>query len=239
LDSPKILLLDIETRPWKGYGWRLFKENIGLDQIIDPGGISCFAAKWFGSKDMEFYSDWDNGHEEMIRQAHRLIEEADAVVTYNGDKFDLPKLQGEFLLAGLKPPAPATSIDIYKTVRYKLGFLNNRLAFVADMLKIGAKVKHEGFMLWRKVEEGDENAMARMGRYCKGDVRLLERAYRRIRPYIFNHPHLGKVGAAACGVCGSHHTQSRGYRRTKSFRIQRLQCQACGGWQDGKRQKVT
>lgn len=237
--KPRVLVIDIETRPTKAYVWRLFKENVALDQIIEPGGMSCFGAKWVGQRDVMFFSDWNDGHEAMLHAAHALISEADAVVTYNGDKFDLPKITGEFLVAGLAPPPPVTSIDLYKTVRYKLGFLNNRLAFVGPLLDLGRKLKHEGFSLWSKVEDGDERAQKRMERYCKQDVRLTERLYKKIRPYIRNHPYLAETGSQACGACGSFHVQSRGYRRTKSFRIQRIHCQTCGAWQDGKRQKVT
>ncbi len=237
--KPKILIVDIETRPTVAYIWRLFKENVGLNQIIDPGGMICFAAKWVGNREMHFHADWtEGGHQAMVRAAHALISEADAVVTYNGDKFDIPKLTGEFLTAGLAPPPPVTSIDVYKTVRYKFGLLSNRLAFVGPFLKVGAKIKHEGFELWSKVNEGDERARAKMTKYCKQDVNLLERVYLKIRPYIRNHPHMGKIGSTACGACGSHKVQSRGIRRTRAMQIQRLHCQNCGAWFDGKKKRV-
>ena len=238
-DKPKILVIDIETRPTVAYVWQLFKVNVGLNQIIEPGTMICFSAKWFGERELFHYSDWKDGHEEMVKAAHRLISDADGVVTYNGDKFDLPKLNGEFLLAGLAPPPPVTSIDVYKTVRYKLGFLNNRLAFIGPLLKVGAKVKHEGFELWAKVNQGDEKAQKKMEKYCGQDVKLLEKVYKKIRPYINNHPHMAMVGRGSCGACQSKHLQSRGFRRTKAFRIQRLQCQTCGSWQDGVRQKAA
>lgn len=237
--KPKILVLDIETRPTVAYVWRLFKENVGLNQIIDPGGMICFAAKWVGQKEMHFYADWtEGGHQRMVEAAHALISESDAVVTYNGDKFDIPKLTGEFLCAGLAPPPPSVSIDVYKTVRYKFGLLSNRLAFVGPFLKVGAKIKHEGFELWAKVNDGDEKARAKMTKYCKQDVNLLERVYLKIRPYIRNHPHMGKIGSHACGACGSNNVQSRGIRRTRAFQIQRLHCQTCGSWQDGSKKRV-
>lgn len=236
--KPKILVIDIETRPTKAYVWRMFKENIGRDQIIAPGGMSCFGAKWVGKSEVFFYSDWEHGHQAVVEAAHRLISEADAVVTYNGDRFDLPKLTGEFLVAGLAPPPPVTSIDIFKTVKYKLGFLMNNLAFVGNFLGVGAKIQTGGFALWAQVEEGNAVAQKKMERYCKQDVRLTEKVYKKIRPYIRNHPHLGAIGSTACGACQSYKTQSRGYRRTKTMRIQRIHCQNCGSWQDGKRERV-
>lgn len=233
----KILVLDIETRPALVYSFQMFKTNIGHEQVVEPGRPICFAAKWVGEKEMHFYSEWQHGRQAMIEAAHRLISEADAVVWYNGDRFDLPKLMGEFLLAGLAPPPPVTSIDPVKTVK-KLGFDFARLAFIGPLLHAGTKVKNEGFPLWIKVMEGDEFAQRRMERYCRGDVRLLERVYKHIRPYIRNHPHMGLVAATACGACGSVHVQKRGVRRTKSFLIQRIQCQSCGSWSDGPRKKV-
>lgn len=234
--TTKVLTLDIETKPAVAYIWRLFDENISIDQLISPSAPICFSAKFLGEKEVRFYSDWEHGHEEMVKKAHELISEADAIVTYNGDKFDLPKLRGEFLLQGLTPPPPVTSIDIYKAVR-KLGFQSNRLAFIGPFLKVGAKVKNEGFSLWSKVLDGDEAARKRMKTYCIGDTKLTERVYELLRPYIHNHPHLGDTSGQACGACGSLHLQKRGQRRTKSFLIQRLQCQDCGSWQDGARKK--
>lgn len=241
-DQPKILVLDIETRPTVAYVWRLFKENVGLNQIIDPGGMICFAAKWVGEKDIYFHADWtEGGHQRMVEAAHALISEADAVVTYNGDKFDLPKLTGEFLTGGLAPPPPVASIDVYKTVRYKFGLLSNRLAFVGPFLKVGAKVKHEGFELWAKVNDGDERARAKMTKYNKQDVVLLERVYKKIRPYITNHPALRSVGSMACPTCLSKKTQKRGKYITACFHFQRFQCQnpGCGRWFRGKGKKVA
>lgn len=234
----KILALDIETRPAKAYVWRMWDENISPEQLIEPGGMICFCAHWLGTTKYMFWSDWGDGHEAMVRAAHALLSEADAVITYNGDRFDLPKLQGEFLLYGLLPPPPYTSIDVIKTVK-KFGFAMNRLAYIGPLLKIGSKIKHEGFSLWKSVMEGDTKAQGRMEKYCIQDVRLLAKLYGIIRPFIKNHPHLGSTASGnTCGACGGKHLHSRGYRRTRSFKIQRLQCQSCGSWSDGKRTKV-
>lgn len=235
--EPKILVLDIETKPMIAYAWRCYDENISPEQIIEPGGMISFAAKWVGESGVAFYSDWTHSHGEMVHAIHALLSVADGVVSYNGDRFDLPKLHGEFLLEGLAPPPPLTSIDVMKTVK-KMGFVMNRLAFIGPLLKVGAKVKHEGFQLWADVLKGDEKAQAKMEKYNVQDVVLLEKLYLKIKPYIRNHPHMGDQSAHSCGACGSTHVQSRGYRRTKSFLIKRLQCQTCGSWSDGARTKV-
>lgn len=235
--KPKILFLDIETRPAVVYVWQFYGAFINPEQIIEDGGVICFGAKWFNEKETTVYSDWEHGHDAMIRKAHELISEADAVVTYNGDKFDLPKLNGEFVMLGLDPTPPWTSIDVLKTIR-RFGFGMNKLAHIGPLMEVGKKVEHAGFKLWSDVMNGCPKAQKKMVRYCKGDVTLLERLYKRIRPFIKNHPHLGGVGSTVCGACNSPRLQKRGNRYTKSFAIQRLQCQSCGSWQDGVRSKL-
>ena len=233
----RILLLDIEWKPTKAYVWQPWQENITPEKILEHGGLLCVGVKWFGGKETEVYTEWEHGHDGMVRAVHTLLHEADAVVTYNGDKYDLKKLEGEFLLAKLPPPPPPTSIDCLKAVK-KFGFFMNRLGFVAPFLGLGGKLEHEGMALWTKVDKGDPKAQKKMAKYCAQDVILLEKLYKRIRPYIRNHPHTGKTKGIACGACRSERLQSRGVRRTKMFKIQRIQCQDCGSWQDGKREKA-
>lgn len=234
---PKILVLDIETRPSVGYFWRAFDENIGYEQVIDNGGMICFAAKWVGEKEVYFYSDWTHTHNEMVGAAYDLLCEADAVVTFAGDRFDLPKLNGEFILEGFDAPPPPTSIDVLKTVK-KFGFVINKLAYIGPLLQIGAKVKHEGFGLWKSVLDGDVKAQAKMRKYNIQDVVLTEKLYKKVRPFIRNHPNMNDQKPGACGACGSVHIQKRGVRRTKMFLVQRLQCQNCGSWFEGTRKKA-
>lgn len=237
MTNKKILYLDIEWEPATAYVWRMWDENITPSQLIDAGGMLCFCAHWDGSKVFQFYSKWADGRDGMAKAALELLSEADAVITYNGDRYDLPKIMGEILLAGLSPPPTPTSIDLIKTVK-KMGFVMNRLAYIGPLLRAGGKVKHEGFELWKSVMDGSPVAQRKMQRYCIQDVRLLVKLYNRIKPFIKNHPHLGET-KHECGACGSNHVQSRGYRRTKHYKIQRVQCQSCGSWSDGTRTKIT
>lgn len=234
--SSNLLYIDIEWAPATAYVWRMWDENISPDQLIDHGGMLCFCAHWEGDKEYLFYSEWEDGRLGMAKAALELLSRADAVVTYNGDKYDLPKLTGEILLANLSPPPVVTSIDCLKAVK-KFGFNMNRLAYIGPLLGAGAKVKHEGFNLWKDVLAGDKKARKKMQRYCIQDVKVLKSLYKRILPFIRNHPHLG-LTKHECGACGSKETQRRGFRRTKAFIIQRLQCQSCGSWSDGTRTKA-
>lgn len=102
----RILHLDIETAPHKVYAWGLYDQDIAINQIVEPGYTLCWAAKWHGSQELKFDSVWDSGKRRMIKRIHKLLAKADAVVHYNGLKFDIPTLNQEFLQIGLKPPPP-------------------------------------------------------------------------------------------------------------------------------------
>lgn len=232
----KLLHLDVETAPAIVYTFQLRDINVMPEQVIEPGRIICWAAKFHAERKM-YFADERDGAKKMFAGMHALLSEADAAIGYNSDAFDLAKLNGAFVQHGLPPAPPIASIDLYKTVR-QLGYDSGKLAFVGPHLGIGEKVKHEGFRLWRLCLEGDEAAWRRMRKYNEQDVRLLERLYLKLRPYIRLHPHLGLTGATACPRCQSTKTQNRGFRRTKAMHIQRVQCLACGGWFDGKRSKA-
>lgn len=236
MSRPKILVLDIEWKPAKVWVWRAWDENVNPEQVIDAGGLLCVGMKWVGGKS-HFYSEWEHGIKGMLRETHRLMSEADAIVTQNGNKYDLPKLAGEFCRYGFHPVAPPTSIDLRDTTK-SLGLFMSRLAFIGPFFKMGKKVEHEGFALWTKVMAGCEKAQKRMARYCMGDVRLQEKMYLRLLPYIKNHPYLGNTNRGCCGACGSKRMILRGFRRTKANKIQRLQCNDCGSWQSGAKIKV-
>jgi hypothetical protein len=240
----KILILDIETRPALAYIWRLFDENIGLEQLLEPSEMISFGAKWYG-KPKTFYHavKYSKGHEVnaydrnlMLEAIHALWTEADALVTFNGDKFDLPKLQGEFIRAGLQPPPPVASIDVRKTTS-SMGFTSGKLAHVAPLLGCGDKVDTNGFKLWAEYLQGSPSARKDMKEYNIHDVVLLERVYTKVRPYIKTHPYIGEK-ALQCPVCDSSNVQQRGVRRTRTFMITRIHCQDCGAWSNGPQRKI-
>lgn len=232
--SAKILHIDIETAPHMVYAWGLWKQDIRTNNIIEPGYTLCFAAKWQGKKDLIFRSCHHHGREEMIRTAHDLIEEADAVCHYNGTKFDMPILNQEFMLQGLNPPSPTKQIDLLKTARQRFKLPSNKLDYVAQVLGFGGKVKHKGMELWHDCMAGDDKAWRVMERYNKRDVRLLEKVYKKLMPWIVNHPNMAlykdNITRPVCTNCGSTHVHSRGIEHTKTMSYRRFQCQNCGNW---------
>jgi uncharacterized protein YprB with RNaseH-like and TPR domain len=172
----------------------------------------------------------------MVAHIIEMMNEADALVGFNSDRFDIPKIIGEGFLYGIPPTAPTAQIDLYKAVK-KFGYFRSSLGFVSKFLQIGAKMEHEGMGLWKKVMAGDKDAQRRMERYCTQDVKLTEELFRKVRPYIRNLPNVAAT-RGGCPACGSTHAHSRGERTTRLFKIQRLCCQSCGHWFSGKQSKI-
>ena len=231
----KLLHIDTETTPLIAYSFTLHEPHLQPEHIIKPSRLLCFSAKWHGEKGMIFHGDWKESHDNMVRAAHALLCEADAVCHYNGLSFDIPVLNREFLTLKLSPPSPSVQIDLFQTVKHKFRMDSSKLAHVAPFLKIGAKVKHQGFDLWRGCMEGDKKCLALMEKYNKEDTALVEKLYTAILPWISNHPNVGMHGVLdptlpSCPSCGEHALMHQGYRRGTVYTYKRLQCRSCGAW---------
>jgi len=234
----KILLLDIETAPNLAYVWGLWDQNIGTNQIADSSYVLCWAAKWLGEKEIMFDSVEKSGTKPMLKGIHALLGEADAVVHYNGVKFDIPTLNKEFLVNKMAPPAPYKQVDLFRVSKGAFRFQSNKLDYVSKSLGHGQKVKHAGFQLWVDCMAGDKKAWKKMEEYNKGDVKILEKVYYDFRPWIRNHPNLGIYDdKRVCPHCGNTRLQSRGTYPTREGSYVKYQCvgkNGCGAWSRGK-----
>lgn len=240
----KILLLDIECAPNTAHVWGLWDQNIGLPQLITPGYTLCWAAKWLGAPEV-MVGTIRQGSREMAKAIHALMSDADAVIHYNGERYDVPTLNKDFLLHGLPPPPPSKQIDLLRVVKRRFKFVSNKLAHVSEMLGVGGKMENSGHELWVRCmaqdKEGryyDDEAWRQMVAYNVQDVRLLEPLYEKLRPWIKNHPNQGLHNIdnpQVCPKCGSETFQRRGVEHTSTCTYQRFQCCKCGGWFRGVR----
>lgn len=238
----KILLLDIETAPHQVYVWGMWDQNVQLDRLIEPARTLCWAGKWYGDDDsLHCWTEKakNGGHKRMVKEAHKMMSEADIIVTYNGLKFDIPMLNNEFIKYGLDPIKPNKHIDLLRTAKAQFRLASNKLSYLAEYLKLGKKVQHKGFALWTGCLAGDLDDWDKMAEYNLGDVILLEQVYTKLRPWVRNHPDVSVENHEEhCGACGSENVQRRGVRLTKQYQITRLHCQDCRSWTDGSKRRI-
>ena len=237
----KVLLYDVESSPNIGYTWGTWEQHV--IKVIQRRQIISFAWKWLGENkvsvlalpDFKSYRRHPTNNLGLLRELHRQISMADIAVAHNIDEFDDKMSNTDFLLSGFPPPPPHRTVDTLKFARFKFRLNSNKLDDLGQELGVGRKVKHEGFELWDKCLHGDMDAWARMKRYNKGDVALLEKVYLRLRPWMANHPNMSAPDRLdGCRVCRSRNMKPEGNRYNQSGKVPRFSCRDCGAWSCGQ-----
>ena len=238
----RILLLDIETSPNTAHVWGLFQQNVSLNQLLESSYTMCYSAKFLGEKHIYFDSVYKTDAKTMLEGVYKLLEEADAVVHYNGSKFDMPTLNKEFLLHKMPPPPPIKQIDLLRVVKSQFRFPSNKLDYVAQRLGLGQKTHHEGHTLWIKCMANDPKAWKTMETYNIQDVVLLEKLYNKLLPWIKQPLNINLMkkdrGGFDCPTCGKAALLSKGFQYTTTGAYQRYQCKACGAYSSDKRSVI-
>lgn len=234
LEPPRILFIDIETRPNLGYFWRLYDENIGISQLVEEHQLLSFAAKWRGEEETHFFSEYEHGHEIMVAMAHEFLDTADFVIHWNGKRFDIPHLNKEFVLLELTPPSAYKQLDLMLTARSQFKFASNKLQHISTRLGLEGKFEHEGFELWLKCMANDPEAWETMRKYNIQDVVLLEQIYDKILPWIKQHPNVPLyTGTGDCPACGSSNIRGSGTAYMTSRTYPKFTCNDCGAQMRG------
>lgn len=185
VDGPKILFIDIETKPILGHVWRLWDQNVGLNQIVEDWSILSFCAKWKGTEeviyqDLEGQQDFEDDAV-LLDSLWRLLNEADIVIGQNSRRFDVKKIFARFILNGLPKPSHFRQIDTMEIAKRQFGFTSNKLEYMTDKLcTVYKKQTHKqfpGHLLWAECLKGNPEAWAEMKDYNIYDVLSLEELY--------------------------------------------------------------
>lgn len=241
--EPRILYIDIETKPIEAYVWGLFDQNIGLDMIKDDWRIISVAAKWESDEEVIQY-DLRNGitdanERKMLEKVWKLLDEADIVIGQNSKSFDIKKLNERFLNFGMSPPSPYRQLDTYVMSKKYFAPTSHKLEYRSKNLnkkyKKMSHSKYPGFSLWKACLSGDKKAWVEMSVYNVFDVLATEEYFNILKPWgtninlnVFNDDLLNKCN------CGSPKLQKRGFEYTNSAKYQRYKCTSCGAWTRGK-----
>jgi predicted RNA-binding Zn-ribbon protein involved in translation (DUF1610 family) len=239
--GPRIVTLDIETAPLESFHWKLWDENIALEQIQSEWCVLSFAAKWLGDESVTF--DYTGGRgaakvredKDLLKKLWFILDAADIVIAQNGREFDLKKINARMLMAGLRPYRPVKVIDTMLSAKRHFGFTSNRLAWLSSHLTDSPKSEHKrfpGFELWTECLKDNPAAWDEMRHYNCQDVVATEKLYLKLRPWIAGHPNLAVYqhnDEPACPKCGAQKLQSRGKTYTNLGEFYLYQCIECGG----------
>ena len=240
-DNIKMLFIDIETSPLISAHFGLFKQNIGIGQVIQDWYLLCFAAKWLGEDSTVGYSlhhsqpdesgSYKCNEEELVRYAWELLDEAKYVVGYNLRAFDIKKLNGKFLEYGLPEPSPYKTIDPLLIVKGNFSLTSNKLDWVARVLKHDGKHKTD-MSLWMGCLENDLDSFEYMLEYCINDVDELEEIYMKLRHWDKTAPNLALEyddDKPRCNCCGSDDLEliPDTYAKTSLSKFSVYRCNGC------------
>ena len=251
MKKPKIVLFDLETLPIvSGHISSLGEYNsdrFGLTMKAENNSIICFGYKILGDKEAKCVSSWDfaegkkdiNNDKPLLEFIVKTLKDADAVVTHNGNRFDIPMILTRLALNKMKPLPELVSLDTCQIAR-KLFFIRHRLDYLAEKLSTGRKMKHTGWGMWKRLamsrykgpdvptESEVKEDKRVMIKYCKQDVNVMEQIFNLVKPYAKRIPNFNMfTDKRVCPSCGSSNLHKHSIKVTKQGRFQRYQCQDC------------
>ena len=247
IQSPKILSLDIETSLMTVQTWGCYEQKVPANMIVDDWFIICWAGKWLFQD--KIISDVCTSKEaiakndqNVINSAWQMLNKADIVITHNGRRFDHRKLNARFIYYGLSRPSHYLTIDTLKATQKQFATSSHKQDYLTKYLKLPEKIKTD-IDLWKECSKGNEKALSRMVKYCRGDVRGLEELYLTIRSWIDNHPNLPlftDYDGSRCPACESNKLTWKNFYYTPmgKYKTFRCECGAIGRSREAEKRKV-
>jgi uncharacterized protein YprB with RNaseH-like and TPR domain len=154
----KIILIDIETTG-------LYAD---LNKVI-LGGLLPYGSHDAGV--IQFFAE-SKADEQLLLEAYRpFLEDADILVNYNGDSFDIPFLNKRFEINGIQYKIPSyKSFDLYRILRH------SSLAVILPNLKQKTVENYLGINAFRTDEISGKESVALYNQYLTTrDVHIKEK----------------------------------------------------------------
>jgi hypothetical protein len=249
--NDRIVFLDVEntamTVEKKVYD--LFQRgghSFRYTDIKAPRRLFSFQAKPLGKKPIWHSAITEDDYEPMIRHLHEVMSNADVIVGWNSQNFDMTKARHAFFLLGLPRIPDPFQVDLMKVARKYFDFESNSLGYVSSVLvpdfaKIALDTPIE--VLISQIRAGSKSALATLKKYGLRDVTVLEAMWPQFLPYV-KLPHARPAdamledGDLICPTCGGVDTISRGSAVTVQGRYPRRSCNTCGSWYQVTRSTV-
>ena len=227
----KVMVFDIESAGVQGlkadraivvnFGWKwLGDKKVNVIKISDSPGYgpkTCQDDRW------------------IVREASKIMGEAEAFIAHFGEGFDKPYMQAKFLQHGCDLVPDARLTDTCLITRKHLCLSSYSLANLADFLEVDTRKMKKGRGWpdwWMGALRGDIKSIDDMAAYCAIDVQCLEECFTKLKRIIPTRylPINAAIGETlwTCPACGGHRYQSRGNYWSEKGRWRRFQCMTAG-----------
>ena len=171
-----ILYIDTEnsTSIYENYGAKVPSKYLSYQNLVHEWFMLGWSASYVGND--RVWAGFVSPQEAIKRsdagiavRLHELMNAAEIIAGHNVDGFDMKKCNTVFMRHGLKPIRGKKTIDTLKLARSCLSLESNSLDYVAQWLGFSGKdeiTKQD----WKDATAGDKKILAKVEKYCKGDV---------------------------------------------------------------------
>lgn len=237
MEKPLDLYADIETSPMLVFAWGLGKQEIDYKRIYKERQVLCIGYA-FGDEPVKLltldYGKYDlhvrdnDADLVMVQKFSALVEKADRVIGHNTKYFDFSVLRSRLIKHQLPDFSPVLIDDTYLQTK-DIGFASHKLDYLTGFLDLPTKREHP-YELWLDVVGHVPGAFKEMQDYCKRDVEINRKLYKRLKPYIKTSLNMAVWNGVpqSCPHCGSDKLIVRGYHFTPVGQYPRYQCKSCG-----------
>lgn len=242
MPDPKILIYDVEMSFNVSYHYDQWGVNIPHTHIKHTQFMISAAWRWFGQKKIHAVSVLDDPKRfekdfrddyHVINTLREQIDQADATVAFNGDRFDTKEFNTGLIKHNFQPAHDYVQIDPIKIAKRKFRFKGgNSLDNLCKFLNLNVQKGHVDLKDWIAATEGDPKAIRKIVKYNKGDIPTLEAVWRKVKPFAPSQLNMNHfVAADVCSHCGGANLKLH-YRRKAARATVRyqFQCRDCGGY---------
>ncbi len=247
--SVNYLYWDLETSLMQGYFFDIWQVNIPISRVTKHSHL--LSNSWAFNDDkpqgmrltpeqVRTGDDYD-----IVVNTIEAINKADVIVTFNGKKFDVKKLNTRALYWGLPPIAYPKHIDLMQDAKRLFKFPSNSMQNISLYLGEEGKIATGGSRLWERCAEWEDyetcdNALKEMLEYGLQDIDATRDLHRRFLGWSKNTPNIGVISKSIneeelglkCVHCGSNNVTMMdkvGYTAMSSFDLYRCGESSCQG----------
>ena len=254
----KYLYWDLETSYMQGYFFDIWNINIAMSQVTKQSHL--LSASW-AMNDEEPVGvrltpeDVKTGNDlEVVIKLIEAINSCDVVVTFNGKKFDVKKLNTRALYWGLPPVVIPRHVDLMQDAKRLFKFPSNSMQNISQYLGEDGKISTGGSRLWQRCAEYENydvcnSALQEMLTYNLQDINATRDLHKRFMGWSKNTPNIATITKQVqgrdlkedtellCTHCGSNDVSKimvdgvakKGYTAVSSFDLFRCGESNCRG----------